>query len=77
MLTIIKFVKNHGPYTPGDVAGFEDAAAQVYLIARTAELAMPGLDAQEAPSTPDAGDMAQAAAPVASKGRAKPGRAKQ
>lgn len=72
MPTIIKFVKNHGPYTPGDVAGFEDAAAQVYLIAGTAELVMPDTDVQEAPATPDAGDMAQGIAPVARKGRAKP-----
>ena len=77
MRTIVKFLKNHGPYSPGDAAGFDDAAAQVLLNAEIAELVGSRAPVVEvAPATPDAadlGDAVQAAAPAPiRKGRAKP-----
>ena len=77
MRTIVLFLKNHGPYSPGDAAGFDDAAAQALLSAEIAELVGSRAPAVEvAPATPEAadvGDAVQAAAQAAPrKGRAKP-----
>lgn len=73
MFTILKFLKNHGPYTPGDVAGFNEVAAQDYLASGVAELAIHGAAAEIASVAPEpvsAGDTVQATAtPTARRGR--------
>ena len=33
----IKFLKNSGPYSPGDVAGFDDQVADAYVALGAAE----------------------------------------
>lgn len=47
MKTIIKFIKNVGPYTPGDRAGFDEDEANVYIGQGAAEVDVP---AREVPS---------------------------
>ena len=71
-MQIVHFIRNHGPYTPGDVAGFEDATA--YINSGVAELVVAAAVVDVAPVAPEAGDTGdtvQASPPVARKGRAK------
>lgn len=57
----IRFTKNDGPYSPGDVAGFTPEVADAYIRRQTAEVAFAPrpIKVQEAPvaeveaSTPD------------------------
>lgn len=73
MFIILKFLKNHGQYTPGDVAGFKEVAAQEYLTSGVAELITPTTVAEVVPVAPesaDVGDAVQAAVtPAARRGR--------
>lgn len=37
----LRFIRNDGPYSPGDVAGFDPAVAEIYIQRHAAELAFP------------------------------------
>lgn len=70
MITVIRFTRNRGPYSPGDSAGFADAQAQAYIDAGVAELVLrpdaAGLDA-----APPAGEPAEATSATTRKSRAR------
>lgn len=47
----IRFIKNDGPYSPGDIAGFSPEVAEAYIRRQTAEVAFAPrpIKVQEAP----------------------------
>ena len=59
MQTVIKFVKNMGPYSPGDSAGFEDVQARAYIDHGVAELVSRPVPQNPVPITSEPGATAQ------------------
>lgn len=64
MQTVIKFVKNMGPYSPGDSAGFEDVQARAYIDHGVAELVSRPDSKKLAPAAPEPESSAPAQAPA-------------
>ena len=60
MQTVIKFVKNMGPYSPGDSAGFEDVQARAYIDHGVAELVSRPVPQNPVPITSDPGSTVKA-----------------